>query len=267
MITAKSLATGGLGRMGNQMFAIAGCIGIAVKSGQPYAFPEWKTHDNAIFGNPVDNINDHLLNPLPNLYEKINPFEVNNVFRDYGYFWGYRDVTLPTGNWSIDSHMQSEKFFKHCLPLIRKTFTFKDEPEQNEYVAIHYRAGDYIDDPNAQHPRCSKEYYEVAMSQFPMGTKAIVFTDDFNEVYKLFKGTNFEFASKYGENNPTYVQDFKLMKRCKSFITANSSFSLMAAILGEHPEKKIVMPSRWFGSQMPAEFDTKDIYPEGAVII
>jgi hypothetical protein len=41
----------------------------------------------------------------------------------------------------------------------------------------------------------------------------------------------------------------------------------MAAILGEHPENKIICPKRWFGSQMPAEFNTDDIYPEGAIII
>jgi hypothetical protein len=58
------------------------------------------------------------------------------------------------------------------------------------------------------------------------------------------------------------------MKRCKSFITANSSFSFMAALLGDHPDKKIIMPSRWFGPQMPAMgFTTDDIYPEGAIVI
>lgn len=252
MITAKSLATGGLGRMGNQMFTIAGCIGIAVKSGQPYAFPEWKTHDNAIFGEPVDNINDHLLKPLPGLATTAG-------FNDYGYFWGYRDIYLPTGNWSIDAHMQSEKFFKHCLPLIRETFTFKDEPEQNDYVAIHYRAGDYIDDANAYHPRCSKEYYEKAMDQFPEGTQFVLFSDD-NEAYLKFGDTVIQ-----PEGND-YIKDFKLMKRCKSFITANSSFSLMAAILGDHPEKKIVCPKRWFGTQA-GDIETIDLYPENAIVI
>lgn len=254
MITAKSLATGGLGRMGNQMFTIAGCIGIAVKSGQSYAFPEWITKDNEIFGQKPDNINDYLVKPLPALAS-------TNGFQDYGYFWGYKDIHLPTGNWSIDAHMQSEKFFKHCLPLIRETFTFKDEPEQNDYVAIHYRAGDYIDDPNAQHPRCSKEYYEKAMAQFPKGTKFLLFSDNLNEAeVRLSNNINIWMGS-------SYIEDFKKMKKCKSFICANSSFSLMAAILGDDPDKKIICPKNWFGSQMPAEFGTEDIYPENAIII
>lgn len=261
MITSKSILTGGLGRMGNQMFTIAGCIGIAIKSGQPYAFPEWITKDNEIFGQEPDNINEHLLKPLPTL-----PWVSDGGFRDYGYFWGYRDVYLPTGNWSIDAHMQSEKFFKHCLQLIRETFTFKDEPEQNDYVAIHYRAGDYIDDPNAQHPRCTSEYYKNAMALFPKGTRFEIFSDcESGALFKIFPDVIY-LNVNYGSTG-NYIDDFKMMKKSKSFITANSSFSLMAAILGDHPEKKIVCPKNWFGSQMPPEFNTDDIYPEGAIIL
>lgn len=257
MITAKSIATGGLGRMGNQMFTIAGCIGIAVKSGQPYAFPEWKTVDNAIFGNPVDNINDHLLKPLPALVSA-------DGFHDFGYFWGYKDVYLPNGNFSIDAHMQSEKFFKHCLPLIRETFTFKDEHTPIDGVALHIRCGDYIDHPDAQHPICSKEYYEKAVALFP-DDRISVFSDDMEKAMQILPQDNSKFY--FPRTDKGYIRDFKFMKAHKHFITANSSFSLMAAILGDHPEKKIVCPRNWFGSQMPAEFGTEDIYPEGAIIL
>lgn len=260
MLTALSIGKGGLGRFGNQCMTISGVIGIATKSGQPYAFPEWRTHDNALFGQPVDNINEYLLNPLPSIPEGL-------AFQDYGYFWGHRGIILPTGNWSIDAHMQSEKFFIHCMPLIRETFTFKDEPEQNDYVAIHYRAGDYIDDPNAYHPRCSKEYYQRAMDimlDFGMSeTKFAIFTDDWDAWHKMFPDLD---SFEIGDPSLSYLFDFKFMKRCKSFICANSSFSLMAAILGTHPEKKIVCPRNWFGPQA-GDIETKDIYPENAIVI
>lgn len=258
MITSLSVGRGGLGRFGNMAFTIAGTIGIAVKSGQPYSFPRWQTHDNAIFGQPVDDIEDYLLNPLPRIPEGME-------FQEAGYWWGWRDVFLPSGNWSIDAHMQSEKFFKHCLPLIRETFTFKDEPEQSNDVCIHYRAGDYIADKDAQHPRCSEEYYAAAMRQFPEGTKFRVFSDE-------IPATSFipcvaPYGSEINWQRGHYIGDFRVMKMCKSFVCANSSFSLMAAILGTHPEKKIICPRNWFGSQMPPEFNTDDIYPEGAVIL
>lgn len=259
MLTSLAINTGGLGRFGNNCFTIAGVIGTAIKSGQPYAFPPWVTKDNEIFGEAPDNINDYLVNPLPALPGGMS-------FDSTGYFWGWRDIYLPNGNWTIDAHMQSERFFKHCLPLIRDTFMFKDEPEQNDYVAIHYRAGDYIDDKDAQHPRCSKEYYEKAIQLFPRDTKFSVFTDDAKAAKGIMPpGYYMDFFLP--DNGFDCIKSFKLMKKHHSFITANSSFSLFAAILGEHPDKKIVMPRRWFGSQMPAEFGTEDIYPENAIIL
>lgn len=252
MLTAKSVNTGGLGRFGNQLFTIAGVIGIAVRSGQSYGFPKWINQDNAIFGLPVQEMDQFFVNPLPQW--------VDVPFQDYGYFWGYRDIVLPSGNWNIDAHMQSDKFFLHCIDRIREQFRMKDEPEQNDYVAVHVRCGDYIQDDTAQHPVCSREYYLEAMSHFP-GATFLVFSDDVHKARGILANTNSEFT------NGNYIHDFRLMKRCKSFITANSSFSSMAAILGEHPEKKVIMPRRWFGSQMPAEFGTEDIYHQNAIVI
>jgi hypothetical protein len=252
MITSLSIGTGGLGRFGNQMFTIASCIGIATKSGQPYGFPKWLNRDNSLFGGEVTDFADHFVSELPSI--------VDVPFEPYGYFWGYRDINLPSGNWTIDAHMQDPRFFEHCMPLIRDTFRMKDEPEQKEYVAIHYRAGDYIDDPNAYHPRCSKEYYLEAVKQFPKGTNFLVFSDDDRPFFEMM-GDDFDVA---GIADGDYLRDFKLMKRCKSFITANSSFSFMAALLGEHPEKKIVMPKRWFGTQADITFDG---YPKEAIVI
>lgn len=122
-----------------------------------------------------------------------------------------------------------------------------------------YRGGDYTDDPNAYHPRCTNEYYAKAMLQFPFATTFVIFTDDKEAAIKIF-GTEQLYM------NGNYLEDFKVMKRCKSFICANSSYSLFAAILGAHPEKKIVCPSRWFGPPA-AHLNVPEIYPEGAIII
>lgn len=254
MITSLSIGTGGLGRFGNQAFTIASCIGIARNSGQPFAFPRWKNHDNALFGGRVDGIQENLVNPLPELTDDFI------VFQPYGYFWGHRDIKLPTGNWTIDAHMQSEKFFKHCINEIRHYFTIKDEPEQNDYVAIHYRAGDYIDDPSAYHPRQTLDYYTRAIEQFP-DEQFLIFSDDYSAAVDMMKKTGRTFDIAGG----SYLCDFKEMKKCKSFITANSSFSMMAAILGDHPEKKIVAPKKWFGPHVGLE--TQDLYPENSIIL
>lgn len=249
-----------MGRFANQMFQIAGIIGIATKNNHHYCFPKWENIDHKErFGSnePVDLYN-YFLNPLPDYVDL--PYQYRWID------WGYHDVNLGDGAYDLCGHFQSEKYFAHCIDLVRHYFRMKDEPEQNDFVAIHYRAGDYIDDPNAYHPRCSLEYYTKAIELFP-NSKFMVFSDDWEKISNMFvsvygsdpKGERFIYVS--GD----YLTSFKMMKKCKSFITANSSYSLMAAILGEHPEKKIVCPKKWFGDV--AGITGKDCYPENAIII
>jgi hypothetical protein len=253
MITSLSIGKGGLGRFGNQCFTLAGVIGIATKSGQPYGFPPWKNHDNALFGDEVTDFSEVFINKLPEIPEGIS-------FQEYGYFWGYRDLFIPSGNWTIDAHLQDPRYFEHCMPLIRETFRMKDEPAQHDCVAVHFRAGDYIPDPAAYHPRCDMDYYTHAMQQFPAGTKFLIFSDDHEAAKKAIPA--YYDCAIYTSND--YLKDFALMKRCKSFICANSSFSYFAALLGEHPEKKIILPRRWFGSSAGLEFDG---YERNAIVI
>ncbi len=167
-------------------------------------------------------------------------------------------VKLTKGDWSIDAHLQSPMFFEHCIEEVRHYFTMRNEGEQNDFCAIHVRAGDYIDDPNAYHPRCSKEYYQKAISMMPAGTKYLIFSDDI-EFAKERVGVKGTYLSGH------YLSDFKLMKRCKHFIIANSSFSAMAALLADHPEKIVIAPKSWFGPHV--DISAKDIYHHKWLVI
>jgi hypothetical protein len=169
--------------------------------------------------------------------------------------WGYHDVVL-TESTSLSGHMQSTRYFEHCLDEVRHYFKMKDEPPQNDYCAIHVRLGDYDDH---YHPRLGMDYYGPAMAQFP-GERFLVFSDDLGEARQMF-GSRVEYSE-----GRDYIRDFKLMKTCRSFIIGNSSYSAFAAVLGEHPEKKVVAPRPWFG---PAYTDItgEDIYePDWSVI-
>lgn len=250
MITYKNL--GRVGRLGNGLFQIASTIGIALKSNHPYCFPLYVNHDHVErFGSTEDiNVYEHFVNPLPE-------------FRDVNYQhvwveWGYRDVRFKQGCFDLGGHMQSEKYFKHCIGLIRHYFTLKDEPAQSDYTMIHLRHGDYTEGMDTYHPRQTMEYYSKAMDA--VKGPYLVFSDDIPGAKKLF-GNNVDYA----EGND-YLTDFKLMKRCKSFIGANSSMSLMAAILGDHPEKQMVFPKVWFGTAAGG-LSTEDLYPENSIII
>ncbi len=250
MITSLSVNRGGLGRFGNQLFTIAGTIGIAIKNGQSFGFPEWINRDNALFGGKEDIMSNYFIHKLPDLIQDVS-------FIDIPYHWEYRDYHIPTGNWNICSHLQDERYFIHAIEQVRHYFTLKDEPEQGNYVAIHYRAGDYIDNPDAYHPRCDMNYYREAVKHFE-GDEFVLFSDD-NMAINMFN-----WLPNCRQVAGHYINEFALMKKAKSFITANSSFSLMAAILGNHPDKKIICPKRWFGSQASIKFEG---YPENSIVI
>lgn len=252
MITALSIQNGGLGRFGNQLFTIAGTIGVATRSAQQYAFPEWINRDNALFGGTEDKMSDYFVNPLPALPDGL-------TFNEAPYHWEYKDVYLPNGNWNLFNHFQSFKYFEHCRETIQHYFTMKGELPLGESVAIHYRAGDYTNGNEGYHPRLPREYYLEAFKHFPADTVYEVFTDDIDAFWGMIGDVDVNIATTSSKVSNSYIDDFRFMKRCKSFIIANSSFSAMAAWLGEHPEKKVISPSwdNWFGKA--ANINAKDL--------
>ena len=249
MITFKAL--GRYGRFANQLFQIAGVIGIAIRSGQQFAFPEWVNYDHLErFGSTEDiDIQKYFLNPLPRVADE------QFIERFVG--WGYTDVYLPEGNWDLQGHFQSDKYFMHCIDTVRHYLKMKDEYPDSEYVAVHFRGGDYEENINAYHPRQTKDYYESAMANFP-GSEFIVFSDDHEAAKKIFGN-----SARYSDGN--YIEDFKLMKSCKHFICANSSYSLMAAILASQEGKKVVCPKKWFGEI--AGINGNDCYHQNSIVL
>lgn len=255
MLTCSSL--GRYGRFGNQLFQIAGIIGLATKHGYAHGFPAWKNYDHAErFGSSEDiDLQKYFVNPLPTI-------DNAEAFPDQAIPWGWHQNLYIPDNVSLSGHFQSEKYFAHCMTLIRHYFTMKDEQPVNSDVAIHVRLGDYDDH---YHPRLGLEYYSKAMAQFPKGTPFKVFSDDPVAAREMLRSKGLIYVSEGRD----YIEDFKLMKACKHFITGNSSYSLMAAILGRHPDKKIVCPENWFGPAWGSGYRemSKDIYPENSIII
>jgi hypothetical protein len=248
-------ALGRYGRFANQLYQIAGTIGVAIKSGQPYGFPDWKNYDHVErFGSNEDcEIFKHLVNPLPGI-GGLN-FNVMPVG------WGYHEVYLPTGNWDLQGHFQSPRYFSHCIDKVKEQLKFTEEYDPCDYVAIHYRAGDYSPDPEAYHPRCSKEYYEKAIKQFPEGTKFMAFSDGIDELMGMIGGL----ADITVFKKKDYIDNFKKLKSCHSFIIANSSYSSFAATIADQPGKKVVAPKKWFGQV--AGINGDDIYDENWIVI
>lgn len=247
------LSLGRYGRLANGMFQIAGILGIARRNNLEPVFPPWLNHDGRNFEPDLDiEVQRHFVNELPAIPD-------GTQWQSERYIsWGYHDVRLPPDNHNLSGHFQSPRYFAHCLDTVQHYFRMKDEAPQNDYCAIHFRGQDYDQGQNqGWHPRMTMAYYGPAMSLFP-DSKFLVFTDDPLAARAIF-GSEVEYSEQ------DYIGDFRLLKRCRDFIIGNSSYSAMAAILGEHPEKRVVAPRPWFGPV--AGITAEDLYDPAWTVI
>jgi hypothetical protein len=245
MITFADL--GRYGQIGNQMFQIAGTIGIARRYGYHYAFPEWINHDGVGKGNMAAedaNIGEWFARPLP----RLSPDDARRMKR-VPVPWGYHG-SIRFSDWSdLHGHFQSEHWFKHCEQEIREVFEFATPPPKVKGCAIHVRGGDY---DGKYHNRLTAKYYQEAMGY--MRSKGInkftVFSDDRDFAVDV---TGIE------PINLTHpMATMRLMSGHAAHITANSSFSWWSAWISA--SDLVVCPSQWVGEA--ARLDTRDVVPQ-----
>jgi hypothetical protein len=229
---------GNYGRFANMLFQVCGVIGIARKNGLQPVFKPLVNQDHKDRFNSTEDIDvwKYFKNPLPAIPSGVR-------FQPMPVQWGYHDVRLAPGNWDISGHFQSFKYFAHCFDEVKYYLRMKDEYKQNDYCAIHSRLGDY---DGAYHPRLGIEYYAAAIEHFQKNQKFLLFSDDRQAAMAMLAPLGRKIEVYEGAN---YIDDFKMMKSCRHFIIGNSSYSAMAAILGEAKDKKVIAPSadNWFG--------------------
>lgn len=169
---------------------------------------------------------------------------------------GSSGTVLLLGYW------QSFKYFEVFKEVLIKEFSLKAPPLTKENidllekitasqsVAIHIRRGDYVDIAFflENFGTCSLGYYQNAFNYLNQRIKELeffIFSDDpeWAEVNLSFIPRATVVKNNLGVSD---YEDFRLMKECKHFIIANSSFSWWAAWLGESQSKIVISPSTWF---------------------
>jgi len=126
---------GQLGRLGNQLFQMAATVGVATKNCVPYCLPPW----------PYARF---LANPLPICQPASAP--IRYIERSFAY--QPIPITEPT---ALVGYFQSEKYFAHCTPLMRRLLTMRPDFEaalthhcqksiHANSCSIHVRRTDYI---------------------------------------------------------------------------------------------------------------------------
>lgn len=245
MLTFSRL--GRYGQIGNQMFQIAGTIGIATKYGYRYGFPKWVNHDGIAKGNMGAEeayIGGWFARALKGISaqdaRRCRPVEVP---------WGYHERFNPGANADLIGHMQSERWFAHCAAEIREVFEWATSPPKIDAVAIHVRRGDY---DGAYHNLLGEPYYHEAMQiMHERGHRRfVVFSDDPAEAERITG------AKSIHCNDP--MMSLRMMSGYAGHIIANSSFSWWGAWLAGSAD--VIAPKQWVGDV--ARLDTSAIVPD-----
>lgn len=251
MITYMGL--GSAGRLGNQLFQLASCMGIARKNKHTYCFPTWNY--SSYFEAPIPQCPLEFLKPdLVAAVEQCHYLDINIPEK-------YRDKVM-----NIQGYLQTEKYFKG---IINVSHYFKPNEVITKYIdnkygdiflgetcSIHVRRTDYI---NLQdhHPLCTVDYYEQAIKLIDKPRlRFLVFSDDINWCKQIFKGVKFIFIEDEKD-----IVDLFLMSRCNNHIIANSSFSWWGAWLNDNSMKRVIAPKTWFGKEY-AHYNQDDIIPK-----
>lgn len=246
------------GRLGNMLFELASCYGIANKSGRKLVLPEWQYQE--FFKGKVEIVPRNIL-----------PFEVRELGFAYCGDYMYSRLANDKPHIDVSGYFQSEKYFKHCVDDVRKFFSWEESKfehirEKYEHllhgntVAIHVRRGDYVG--HSGYIPLPMKYYIDALREIDNRSTVVVFSDDIDWCKRSFSliAAKIEFIE--GNRN---IDDLYLMSKMRNFIIANSTFSWWGAWLGEKNGGKIIHPGALFAGAM-ADYDIKDYFPDRWVV-
>jgi hypothetical protein len=265
------ISTNHRGGIGNVMFKLAASISTAIDNNVDYLFsnefirppdiqyatqgyPDYRVYYQSILRGIQ--FQDKL--PTPYL-----------VYTEPGF--EYIPIPYEKGtNLLLDGGFQSERYFVNNKETIINLFKIPDHiefqikeavPDINNFIAIHVRRGDYVNLPN-HHPVQTREYYQKAVEEVGIDNKFLIFSDDLEGCKDMFDFI----PTKYFYSTEVDWSDLYMMSICKDNIIANSSFSWWAAYLNANPNKKVIAPSKWFGSAN-AHLNTKDLIPDNWIKI
>lgn len=170
----------------------------------------------------------------------------------------------------IDGYWQNLDYFnkyrKQLINLLRPKKKFSKKFDNilklilnaDNSVSLHIRRGDYINDPitKARHYVCDNNYYLNAIDLLNKKLKNpifFIFSDDIDWC-KDFLSNSKDYIFVQNTSN---IEDFELMRNCKSNIISNSSFSWCSSYFSYNKADKnsyTIFPKYWL-----SDIKTSDI--------
>ena len=251
------------GGLGNQLFEIAAAHSLALRNGDISGFDLDACH-TPLQGFTSNKYKDSILSKVLN-----TPHNANEIYHEPD----FNHIEIPyEENLKLIGGFQSEKYFEDYKEQIIDLFPINNEnvkdfigeikKKELPITSLHVRRGDYLYLPNQFKP-CTTEYYINAITFLIdiIGiSNIIVISDDINWCKENIMGDNIIYSPFVDE-----LDDLALMSECDNNIISNSSFAWWGAYLNKNPNKKVIAPKEWFGSDGPR--NEQDLVPESWVKI
>ncbi len=161
-------------------------------------------------------------------------YDSNILSKSEGYFDGY---------WQCYKYVQKNITSIKEVLLASKNMK-KDDSKVIDLVAIHIRAGDYLNIPNVK-GICSRDYYTEALNiikRTEPNAKFNIFCEDIDYAKKILPEKNdYNFVET---NFKDPLLDLLHISTYKYIVIANSTFSLWAAFLNNHANI-VIAPKNW----------------------
>jgi signal peptidase I len=244
-----------MGGLGNQMFQISHAVSQGLKNNIPTLFiPTAYTPMQA--NQPTKYLN--------NIFKKIKFVDELNGYTVIESPWQYVNLNLKWDT-SIQffGYFQSSKNFlgfnntisELFQPSEDEIFKLKEKyPQINNKntVSLHIRRGDYLTIGHIL-PVIDKTYIDRCIELVGDYNHLFVFSDD-----KKWTEENLNYPNMTIVSDLEDYEDLWLISMCNHNIMSNSSFSWWGSFLNKNEDKKVFVPSIWFGPMGEQNFN--DIY-------
>lgn len=245
-----------MGGLGNQMFQISKAIVEGLKNDLPVFF-----RTSAFIpmeGNQPTNYIENIFRNLNFDNSKIPTHRINE--QTWSYYETNHDYKEPT---EFYGYYQSSKNFldykKEIRDLFLPTEEFKDKLKnlypkifEKDSVSIHVRRGDYLGISEIL-PVIDKTYIDECLRQIDEFSNIFIFSND-----KEWCKENLNYNNSIVVEGLEDYEELWAMSLCNHNIMSNSSFSWWGSYLNTNKNKKIFVPSVWFGPK--GEQNYFDIY-------
>lgn len=242
-----------MGGLGNQMFQISKAVAEGLKNNVPVYFrlqsfiPMEGNQPIKYTNNIFRNLNfDNSKIPTKRINENSwFYYETNYTYTEPTEFYGYYQSSKNFLNYKkniTDLFLPTEEFKNKLKLLYPKIFN----PNS---VSIHVRRGDYLGISEIL-PVLDKSYFDYCIKDFE-NSDIFIFSND-----KEWVKSNLKYDNSVVVEGLEDYEELWAISLCNHNIMSNSSFSWWGSYLNLNNNKKVLVPSAWFGPKGEKKYDS-----------